>query len=462
MRPEGREQSELDRLRLRLPGRQRHGQPRSATTAWPATSRTRPPAVCRRCELLRGDQRQGHRRRLGFHRLDQSLRRRKEDHQDAVDPDRASQAMARPTAAADSSHPSPDPPSGARRVAVGGRAIAARLRNPWPDHRAERTLGAVSLLVCACVVSMVVFVAIRALADVRAQRPQLARPGRQPQHAAREHAGDERRTRRPPSTTCAPGRSCGARSSPPASRCCLGIAIAVLSSIFIVELAPARLRRVAVPVIRLLASVPSVIYGLIGVLVLVPFVGNDLITTSEKESVQNVVQLSGYRPAGHGRDPDGDDHADHDRADLRGARLGARLLARGRGGAGRQPDPGDSRGYAARDPPGDRRGGRARERPSARRGGDDPDGLRIGVLRAQADRRPRRSSSSRCARSPRRSSTTTKGSARRPCARRSTRSRCCCSSPPSRCRSAAIWSSCRCASTRCADERYRPPGHAGA
>ena len=58
--------------------------------------------------------------------------------------------------------------------------------------------------------------------------------------------------------------------------------IAVLSSIFIVELAPARLRAVAIPVIRLLASVPSVIYGLIGILVLVPFVGNHLITASRE------------------------------------------------------------------------------------------------------------------------------------------------------------------------------------
>jgi phosphate transport system permease protein len=73
----------------------------------------------------------------------------------------------------------------------------------------------------------------------------------------------------------------------------LGLAIAVLSSIFIVELAPSRLRRIAIPVIRVLASVPSVIYGLIGVLVLVPFVGNHLITASEKASVQNVVELTG-------------------------------------------------------------------------------------------------------------------------------------------------------------------------
>jgi ABC-type phosphate transport system permease subunit len=73
----------------------------------------------------------------------------------------------------------------------------------------------------------------------------------------------------------------------------LGMAIAVLSSIFIVELAPARLRKVAIPVIRLLASVPSVIYGLIGILVLVPFVGNHLVTASQKVSVQNSVELTG-------------------------------------------------------------------------------------------------------------------------------------------------------------------------
>ena len=104
----------------------------------------------------------------------------------------------------------------------------------------------------------------------------------------------------------------------------------MFSSIFIVELAPARLRRVTIPVIRLLASVPSVIYGLIGMLVLVPFVGNHLITASEKASVANTVELTGAGPAGDGRDPHGDDHADHDRADLRGAGVGPELLARGR------------------------------------------------------------------------------------------------------------------------------------
>ncbi|HEY1689471.1 MAG TPA: ABC transporter permease subunit [Solirubrobacteraceae bacterium] len=73
----------------------------------------------------------------------------------------------------------------------------------------------------------------------------------------------------------------------------IGLPVALLASIFIVEFAPTRVRKLAIPTIRLLASVPSVIYGLIGILVLVPFVGNHLITTSEKVRMENVVQLTG-------------------------------------------------------------------------------------------------------------------------------------------------------------------------
>lgn len=76
------------------------------------------------------------------------------------------------------------------------------------------------------------------------------------------------------------------------------VVIAFVSSlfvaVFVVEFAPGWLRRVLEPVVRLLASVPSVIYGLVGVLVLVPFIGNHLITQSEKASVTPVIQLSGY------------------------------------------------------------------------------------------------------------------------------------------------------------------------
>ena len=100
----------------------------------------------------------------------------------------------------------------------------------------------------------------------------------------------------------------------------LGLVIAVSSSIFIVELAPARLRRIVVPVIRLLASVPSVVYGLIGVLVLVPFVGNHVISPGRKGIAGEHRAADRLQPRRGDRDPDGDDHADHGRPHVRGAR----------------------------------------------------------------------------------------------------------------------------------------------
>jgi phosphate transport system permease protein len=170
--------------------------------------------------------------------------------------------------------------------------VLRRLRDPWPDHRAERTLGAVSLLVGAIVVAMVVFVGIHAWPTF--EHNGLSWLG----------AGGSLETQ------IANMQATGVH--PPASAyhldawpllygtllttivaVALALPLSVFSSIFIVELAPASLRRVAIPVIRLLASVPSVIYGLIGILVLVPFAGNHLITTAEKTSVQNVVELTG-------------------------------------------------------------------------------------------------------------------------------------------------------------------------
>ena len=53
----------------------------------------------------------------------------------------------------------------------------------------------------------------------------------------------------------------------------LSVAVSLICSLFIavfmVEFAPAPLKRVLEPVVRLLASIPSVVYGLIGVLVVV-------------------------------------------------------------------------------------------------------------------------------------------------------------------------------------------------
>jgi phosphate transport system permease protein len=73
----------------------------------------------------------------------------------------------------------------------------------------------------------------------------------------------------------------------------IGTVVALLSAMFIVEFAPEAIRRVLEPVVRLLAAVPSVIYGLIGILVIVPFVGEHLITESAKASVAGVIPLNG-------------------------------------------------------------------------------------------------------------------------------------------------------------------------
>jgi phosphate transport system permease protein len=69
---------------------------------------------------------------------------------------------------------------------------------------------------------------------------------------------------------------------------------ALFVAVFIVEFAPEWMSNVLQPVIRFLASVPSVIYGLIGVVVLVPFIGNHLITEPQKASVAGVISLTGY------------------------------------------------------------------------------------------------------------------------------------------------------------------------
>ncbi len=73
----------------------------------------------------------------------------------------------------------------------------------------------------------------------------------------------------------------------------LAFVCSLFIAIFLVEFAPVPIQRVLEPVVRVLASVPSVIYGLIGVLVLVPFIGNHLITARDRASVTPIIQLSG-------------------------------------------------------------------------------------------------------------------------------------------------------------------------
>ena len=62
----------------------------------------------------------------------------------------------------------------------------------------------------------------------------------------------------------------------------IALVSALFVSVFIVEFAPEWMSNILAPVVRFLASVPSVIYGLLGVLVLVPFIGNHLVTEPQR------------------------------------------------------------------------------------------------------------------------------------------------------------------------------------
>jgi phosphate transport system permease protein len=74
----------------------------------------------------------------------------------------------------------------------------------------------------------------------------------------------------------------------------ISLFVSLLVAAFIVEFAPRPVQVVLKPTIRLLAAVPSVIYGLIGVLVVVPFIGNNLISESARSSKAGIISLSGY------------------------------------------------------------------------------------------------------------------------------------------------------------------------
>jgi phosphate transport system permease protein len=73
----------------------------------------------------------------------------------------------------------------------------------------------------------------------------------------------------------------------------IALVISTLAAIFLSEFAPTPVRRILEPVVRLLAGVPSVIYGLIGILAIAPWINEHLISNTRKQSVAYVVQLSG-------------------------------------------------------------------------------------------------------------------------------------------------------------------------
>jgi phosphate transport system permease protein len=73
----------------------------------------------------------------------------------------------------------------------------------------------------------------------------------------------------------------------------IALVISTFAAIFLTEFAPQPVRRTLDPVIRLLAGVPSVIYGLIGILAIAPYLNDHLISNSRRASVSIVVQLNG-------------------------------------------------------------------------------------------------------------------------------------------------------------------------
>jgi phosphate transport system permease protein len=168
-----------------------------------------------------------------------------------------------------------------------------RLREPWTDRQAGWRLGVIACLVLVLILLMIVFVTVKAWPTLRAngwvewlgpggnvdkQLDSMIMVGQHPPDSAYHLRAWPLVYATLLTTIVAVG---------------VGLLVALFTAIFIVEFAPQRLRNVVIPAVRLLAAVPSVIYGLIGILVLVPFFNNHLIGSGRKESVKYVVQLDG-------------------------------------------------------------------------------------------------------------------------------------------------------------------------
>lgn len=177
-------------------------------------------------------------------------------------------------------------------MATGAPNQARRSSPAVTDRRAELTLGALAVSVLVLVGLMLATVAIKAWPSFSANGLAWFGPGGDVVTQFRAmHAG-----------VPLPGHSLlYFRAWPLIWGTLLVTVIAVvlaliastLAAIFLTEFAPAPVRRVLEPVVRLLAGVPSVVYGLIGILAIAPWVNENLISNSRKQSVAYVVQLNG-------------------------------------------------------------------------------------------------------------------------------------------------------------------------
>ncbi len=173
----------------------------------------------------------------------------------------------------------------------------AHLRAGWrtgarTDERAERTLGALAVAVLVLIAVMVVTVFVKAWPSFAHNGLSWFGPG-----------GDvDSQLRAMEQSTPRPGHAQDYFRAWPliwgtilttVPAVVIALAGSTLAAIFLTEFAPDPVRRLLEPVIRLLAGVPSVVYGLMGILALAPYINNHLISNSRKESVSFVVQLNG-------------------------------------------------------------------------------------------------------------------------------------------------------------------------
>ncbi|HEX4186976.1 MAG TPA: phosphate ABC transporter permease subunit PstC [Solirubrobacteraceae bacterium] len=160
------------------------------------------------------------------------------------------------------------------------------------DQRAERMLGALAVAVLVLIGAMVVTVLLKAWPSFAHNGLSWFGPGGEV----------DAQTRAMRENTPLPGHSIYYFRAWPliwgtllttVLAVLLALIVSTLAAIYITEFAPSRMRRAIEPVIRLLAGVPSVIYGLIGILLIAPWINEHLISNARKHSVIYVVQLNG-------------------------------------------------------------------------------------------------------------------------------------------------------------------------
>ncbi len=170
------------------------------------------------------------------------------------------------------------------RARLGGAADA--------DRRTERVLSALATLTLVLIAAMVVTVFIKAWPSFRANG--LAWFGSGGNVDTQLRAMDE--------GVALPGHSILYLRAWPliwgtiittVPAVLIALVGSTLAAICLTELASAPVRRTLEPIVQLLAGVPSVVYGLVAILALAPWIEHTFISNARKQSVIYVVQLSG-------------------------------------------------------------------------------------------------------------------------------------------------------------------------